>query len=584
MFNGMMDPELIRMAQEQMSRMSPSEFARIQEQMTSNPDLMRMASESMKNMRPEDLRFAAEQLKHTRPEQIAEIGEKMANTSPEELAAMRSRMDAQVTYEINGAEILKKQGNELHSQGRYDEALKKYSRAKMNVKDIPSSKARTLLLACSLNMMACYLKTSQFSECIEEGSEVLGYDENNVKALYRRGQAYKELQQLEDAVSDLNKAHEVTPNDETIAEVLRDAKERLSKQGVRRPSGGIIIEEIVEEEQKELPKNLENSNREVNKKQPETSSQTSSVNTDLLQNLSNNPESIRSFQNFISQANPETLSAMGGQAEGISPEMVKTASNLIGKMSPEELQRMIQLASSFQGENPNLKKGSSNSTSGFRSGGPIPTDMNPEMIKMAKDMVDKMSVEDRQKMFDMASTLRTKSSDAVPVPSLNSNGFRSRSADAQEGFDEEEEEEEGYQVGRGSSSNGSSESRNVSNSGFSNPTADLQEQMRNQMKDPAMRQMFSSMMQNMSPDMMASMSEQFGYKLSKEDAEKAQKAMSSLSPDDLDRMMRWADRIQKGVEVTKKTKNLVLGKTGMIFAILMLILAVILHYFGYIGK
>ncbi|PRQ57117.1 putative peptidyl-prolyl cis-trans isomerase, FKBP-type [Rosa chinensis] len=85
--------------------------------------------------------------------------------------------------------------------------------------------------------------------------------------------------------------------------------------------------------------------------------------------------------------------------------------------------------------------------------------------------------------------------------------------------------------------------------------------MRNQMKDPAMRKMLSSMMKNMSPDMLANMSEQFGLNLSREDAEKAHQAMSSFSPESLDKMMQWMDRMNsKRSGTCKEDKELAAGE------------------------
>ncbi|KAK4762635.1 hypothetical protein SAY86_008403 [Trapa natans] len=652
MFNGMIDPDLFKVAQEQMSRMSSVDLVKMQQQMMSNPDLMRMATESMKNMRPEELKHAAEQLRHVRPEELAEIGEKMSKASPEEIAAMRARADARMIYQLNAAEMLKKEGNRLHNEGKFYDASQKYLLAKQNLKDILSPNGKALLQACSLNLMSCYLKTRQFDDCIREGTEVLTCDAKNVKALYRRGQALKEMGQLEDAVHDLSDAHEVSPNDKTIAEVLRDSKERLAAEGGGRASRGLIITEITEEDEvvsstsHQNPSVEEHSQvqlKETNnddKNQNSSSSMGPVSNSEALQALKDNPVAIRSFQTFISKADPNTLSAIdAGNPDAVSPEMLKAASNMISKMSPDELQKMIQLASSFQGDNPFSSRGPSNSDSnGFRQGsildvspdmvktatdtmskmsadelqrmfemtslrgedpsmpsdslnadrlssngfnpGSIP-DVPPDMLKTASNVMSKMSPEDLQRMFKMASSLRGEDL-SIPSASLNADGRRSRSSLNLSNVKDVPTISRNY-VSDETSSSGPGSSLFPPPSNFPETTPDLQEHMRNQMKDPAMQQMYTNMVKNMSPEMMASMGEQFGFKLSREDAERAQQAISSLSPEDLDWMMRWADRIQRGVDTMKNIKNWLLGRPGTILAICMLILSMILHRLGYIG-
>lgn len=183
----------------------------------------------------------------------------------------------------------------------------------------------------------------------------------------------------------------------------------------------------------------------------------------------------RTFQNFISRTDPDTLAALsGGKAGEMSPDMFKTASSMISKMSPEEIKKMVQTASSFKGDNPFASTAPS-AESGF-----TPT---PDMLKLASDMMNKMSPEERESMFNMASSLKAN----APV----STSYR----DAEASEPRESLGASGINSFVGESSS-SGNSFMAPRSGFepsipSAAPADLQEQMRNQMKDPAMRQVWS---------------------------------------------------------------------------------------------
>jgi hypothetical protein len=161
--------------------------------------------------------------------------------------------------------------------------------------------------------------------------------------------------------------------------------------------------------------------------------------------------------------------------------MIKASTEMIGKMSPEELQKMLDMASSFQGDNPFLRGGSSSSP--FNPGS-MPPNMTPDMFKTASDMISKMPPDDLKKMFEMASVLQGKES----IPSSAAVDKNERTV-SQSNFPSSSTTRD---FGESSSShNVFSDNRNASEPNFPSSSTDLQEQMRNQMKDPAMRQVCS---------------------------------------------------------------------------------------------
>lgn len=141
----------------------------------------------------------------------------------------KARSDMTVEERIGAADRRKMEGNALFKEEKLEEAMQQYEMAIAYMGDDFMfqlfGKYRDMALAvknpCHLNMAACLLKLKRYEEAIGQCSLVLGEDENNVKALFRRGKARAELGQTDAALEDFLKARKFAPEDKSIARELR---------------------------------------------------------------------------------------------------------------------------------------------------------------------------------------------------------------------------------------------------------------------------------------------------------------------------------------------------------------------------
>ncbi|KAI8921349.1 hypothetical protein DFJ77DRAFT_425751 [Powellomyces hirtus] len=128
-------------------------------------------------------------------------------------AYVREPWEMEAIDKYREAPIRKEEGGTLYKQGKYEEALAKYTRAltlleSLSMSSIVQDMARPggakheeidlatlnqLTLTCRLNYAACKLKLEDYEPVIAQCTEVLKTDSDNVKALFRRGQAYTRI-------------------------------------------------------------------------------------------------------------------------------------------------------------------------------------------------------------------------------------------------------------------------------------------------------------------------------------------------------------------------------------------------------
>ncbi|KAI5583619.1 hypothetical protein BDE02_06G026600 [Populus trichocarpa] len=133
---------------------------------------------------------------------------------------------------LEASERKKLDGNVLFKAGKFWRASKKYEKAAKYIEfdhsftDEEMCLAKSLRLSCYLNNAACKLKSGEFHEASRLCTKVLELDPLNVKALFRRSQAYLKTSELEKAEADIKKALAIDPNNREVKLGFKELKEK----------------------------------------------------------------------------------------------------------------------------------------------------------------------------------------------------------------------------------------------------------------------------------------------------------------------------------------------------------------------
>ncbi|KAM1443379.1 hypothetical protein ACFX2I_039664 [Malus domestica] len=152
---------------------------------------------------------------------LADISYEVELIGFDETKEGKARSDMTVEERIGAADRRKMDGNALFKEEKVEEAMQQYEMAISYMGDNFMfqlfGKYRDMALAvknpCHLNMAASFIKRKCYEEAIGQCSIVMAEDENNVKALFRRGKARAEFGWTDASREDFLEACKFAPQD-----------------------------------------------------------------------------------------------------------------------------------------------------------------------------------------------------------------------------------------------------------------------------------------------------------------------------------------------------------------------------------
>ncbi|PQM34580.1 70 kDa peptidyl-prolyl isomerase [Prunus yedoensis var. nudiflora] len=158
-----------------------------------------------------------------------------SSESAQDLAVVPA--NSTVYYEVELLSFVKeKESWDLNTQEKIEAARKKKEEGQCAVKfieydsafgDEEKQQSKMLKITCNLNDAACKLKLKDYKQAEKLCTKVLELDSRNVKALYRRAQAYIQLVDLDLAELDIKKALEIDPDNRDVKQEYKVLKEKV---------------------------------------------------------------------------------------------------------------------------------------------------------------------------------------------------------------------------------------------------------------------------------------------------------------------------------------------------------------------
>ncbi|XP_075711856.1 peptidyl-prolyl cis-trans isomerase FKBP4 [Rhinoderma darwinii] len=195
---------------------------------------------------------------------------------------------AKESWEMNSDEkleqgaLVKERGTQYFKAGRYRQAIIQYKKIiqwlehESGLSEEETVKSKSLLLAASLNLAACYLKLGEHRPALEHCNKALELCANNEKGLFRRAEAYMGVNELEVAKDDFVKVIQLYPGNKAARAQLTQCQQRIREQHQREKKiYANMFQRLAEKEEKDSAKDQ--------KEQPPTNDVEMSVKKDETQ-------------------------------------------------------------------------------------------------------------------------------------------------------------------------------------------------------------------------------------------------------------------------------------------------------------